>query len=316
MRDKPLLISAVLASVIYLIFLIILFTPLRNVLAPFITSLMLVYLLNPLVKLLEKLKIKSSIAVFLVYMGILCVGAFIVLFALPKIYTAILKIADLLSGYIGGAMRERIEGSIVAGGVGRLYTTVVSATKVTVSTFVGFVAAFYILCDRKGVKNAFKEFIPLKLMAPVRVICDDVKSSFDSFFKGQLLIAVILFVIDAVFLYMMKVPYSLGLAFIAAILDIVPYAGAIIAMGIISIVTLLSAPGKIFVVVIGLLIIQQIENHIITPKVSSENLKLHPAITVLALYLGAYGGFWGILLAIPLVCVFKKLFLRVIQSIL
>ncbi len=316
MRDKPMFISSIIAAGIYLLFLFVLFTPLKGVFSPFITLSVIVYLLAPLVRLFEKWGIKSNLAAFIVYAVILAAGAFIVMYAVPKIYTAVLKIADLISAYLGGEIGQKLQGSLFSGGAERIYTTVVSATKGALNIIVSFVGAFYILCDMKNVKNAFKEFVPVKLMAPFRVICDDIKSSFDSFFKGQLLIGVILFVIDGIFLYSVQIPYSWGLAFIAAVLDIVPYAGAIVAMGIIVLVTLISAPNKILIVIIGLIIIQQIENNVITPKISSETLAIHPAVTVLSLYVGAYGGFWGILLAIPLVCILKRIFLRIVQSII
>ncbi|MBQ6795317.1 MAG: AI-2E family transporter [Clostridia bacterium] len=316
MRDKPLFISSVIAFVVFLVFIIILFSPLRSVFSPFVTTFVLVYMFSPVVGMLEKWGIKSSLATFFVYGAVLSLGAFALLYGAPKIYTAVLKISDMLSEFAMGEAGQKIQEGFLSGGIGRVYTTVVSATKGTFNIMVSFVAAFYILCDMKNVKKAFGEFIPEKLVVPLKVIGDDIKSSFNSFFRGQLLIAAILFVIDGAFLYAVKIPYSIGLAFIAAVLDIVPYAGAIIAMGLIILVTLISEPGKVIIVAIGLLIIQQIENNIITPKISSDTLSLHPAITVFALYLGAFGGFWGILFAIPLVCVFKRIFLRFIQSIM
>lgn len=315
-RDKPLFISSVIVTVIYMAFIIVLFTPLRGVFSPFITAAVLVYLLAPFVRRLEKWGVKSTAATFIVYAVILTAGSFILLYAAPKIYSAVLKIAELLAQYMTDAAGERLRGALFEGGMGRIYTTVISATKGALNTIVSFAAAFYILCDMKNVKEALKEFIPLKLVAPLRVISDDVKSSFDSFFTGQLLIAAILFVIDGIFLYAVKIPYSWGLAFIAAVLDIIPYAGATVAIGIIILITIISAKEKLLVVVTGLLLIQQLENNYITPKISSETLAIHPAVTVLALYTGAYGGFWGILLAIPLVCVFKRLFIRFIQAII
>lgn len=316
MRDKPLFISSVSVLVIYSFFLLVIFTPLKSVFYPFITSAVVVYLLLPVVHLLERFRVKSHIAAFIVYALILSLGAFIVLYAFPRIYTALGKIRDLISLYIGGEIGEKIQSSIFQGGAERLYTAAVSATRGAINIIVSFASAFYILCDMKSVKNAVKELVPVKLIPSFRILCDDVKSSLDAFFKGQLLIALILFVIDGIFLYFVKIPYSWALAFIAALLDIIPYAGACVAMGIIILVTVISAPDKILIVVIGLIIIQQIENNVITPKISSETLSIHPAVTVLALYVGAFGGFWGILLAIPLVCIGKRIFLRIVQSII
>lgn len=316
MRDKPLFITSVIFLILYILFLVAVFSPLRNIFSPFITTLVLVYLMLPAVKFLKKFKIKGVIATFIVYFLILAGGLFAVLYAIPKIYGAVTEVGDIIGQYFDITKLKRMEGGLFSGGIRGVYTTIVSATKGVLNVLVGCVAAFYILSDAEGVKKALKEFVPEKLKPAFMVLIDDVKLSFDSFFKGQVLIGGVLFVIVGIFLYALKIPYSWGLAFIMAVLDIVPYAGAFIAMGVIILVTLISAADKVIIVIIGLLIIQQVENNIITPKISSDTLALHPAVTVLALYVGSFGGFWGILLAIPLVCVFRKICQRFIQSII
>ena len=316
MHDKPLFVASLISFALYFLFLTALFTPLRSVLSPFVSVIIIVYLFLPCVKWLKKHNVKNTFATIIVYCCILGGGLFVVLYAAPKIFDAVNKILDIISGYISNSVFETVKSKLFTEGMGSAYLAVTTVTKRALNIIVSFVAALYILSDSDSVNNAVKEFVPDKLVAPFRVITDDVKLSLDSFFKGQLLIASLLFLIDGIFLYVLKIPYSWGLALVAAVLDIIPYVGAFVAMGIIITVTFISAPGKLIIVVIGLLVIQQIENNIITPKISADTLALHPAITVLALYVGAYGGFWGILLAIPLVCVFRRLFIRFIQSIL
>ena len=290
------------------------FSSFKEVFSPFITAVALVYFLSPAVNFLTRRNVNSIVATLLVYCVIVIIVLFAFVFAAPKIYSAIFKIADILIEYFKG---EEIKGltNLFSGHVTGLYSTVVSVAKKTTTAFIGAVAAFYILSDEKRVKMAINEFVPLNLKPSLKVLLDDAKLCLDSFFKGQIVIALILFVIDSVFLYSVRIPYAFGLGFIAGVLDIVPYAGAFIAMGLILLVTAITSPGKIIIVLIGLLIIQQIENNIITPKISSDTLSLHPSVTVLVLYLGAYSGFWGILLAVPLSCIFKKICDRFIQSI-
>ena len=305
MRDKPLFVTSLIFLCLFVLFIITIFTPLRAFFAPFVTAGAVVYLFYPLVKFFEKLKIKPMIATILVYAVIIAAIALIIWVAVPKITTAIGEIAHILLAYFKNPTIQKYATELFSGG-GKVYKTVVGAAKNTFNVFVGCVAAFYMLSDADNIKKAFKELVPQKLKGAFKLLLDDIKLCFDSFFKGQVLIAAILFVIDALFLYSVRIPYALGLAFIAAVLDIIPYAGAFLAMGIIVVVTLISKPGMIIVVIAGLLIIQQIENNIITPKISSGTLSLHPSVTVLALYAGSFGGFWGILLAIPLSCVLKK----------
>lgn len=314
MRDKPLFIATVICSVIFLLFLLTIFSPLREIFSPFITAAALVYFLLPCVKWLERFRIKPVIATFIVYSAITGIVIFAIAVAIPGIYNAVTKIWDILIAYVNKSNIAEIPHDVLLGSAGGVYTTVVSVVKSVLAAFVGIVAAFYILSDKKA-SEKFGELVPEGLKPSFKLLADDIKVCLDSFFKGQILIAAILFVIVSTFLFFAGIDYAVGLGAIAAILDIVPYAGAIIATVLIILVTLATAPQKTIIVIIGLIIIQQIENNIITPKVSSDTLSLHPSITVLVLYLGAFGGFWGILLSIPLTCILKKICQRLIQSI-
>lgn len=314
MRDKPLFIASLIYSVIFLLFVLAIFSPLRDIFSPFITTAALVYFLMPCVKWLEKFHIKPAVAAFIVYAFIMGIVVFAIGVAIPGIYDAVTKIWDILIAYINKLNMTKTPHDVLLGSAGGVYTTVVSVVKSVLAAFVGIVAAFYILSDKKSAEK-FDELIPETIKPSFKLLSDDIKMSLDSFFKGQILIAAILFVIVSAFLFFVGIDYAVGLGAIAAVLDIIPYIGAIIATVLIVLVTLMTAPEKTIIVILGFLVIQQIENNIITPKVSSDTLDLHPSVTVLALYLGAYGGFWGILLSVPLTCILKKICQRLIQSI-
>lgn len=313
MKDRKLFITAVIFFAIYLIFIVGIFSPLKEIFMPFVTAVAFVYFLAPLVNWLKKFKIHPIISVTVIYVFIISILIFAVFFAIPTIYDAVIKVWGIFESYLKNTNTDLKD--VFTAGAEKAYTTAVGAFKLIMVFFVGGVSAFYILIGQDGIRKSANELIPIGFKPYFKLLLDDIKSSLDSFFKGQILIALILFVIDTFFLYVMKIPYAIGLGAIAAVLDIIPYAGAFIGVGIILAVTLISAPGKILIVFIGLLIIQQIENNIISPKISSDTLSLHPSITILVLYLGAYGGFWGILLAVPLASVFCKICRRFIQSV-
>lgn len=316
MKDRPLCITSIFFLLAVFMFIIAVFTPLKGVFSPFITTLALIYFLNPAVRLLKRFKLNPVVAVLLIYALIIALFIFSVMFAIPKIYDAVYKIWEMVSSYSEELGIGRLKTDVFSGHAGQVYTTVMTVVKSALELLVGAVAAFYILTDTVKVKRNLAEFVPTAIKPSVKILCDDVKVCLDSFFKGQLLIAAILFLIDTVFLYVMGVPYAVGLGFIAAILDIVPYVGAFAGIGLIMIVALISVPEKILFVLTGLLIIQQIENNVITPKISADTLNIHPSVTVLVIYLGAFGGFWGILMSIPIACILRKICQRLIQSLI
>ncbi len=316
MRDKPLFITSIIFFILYFFVIIAVFSPLKKLFSPFITMLGLIYMLMPCVNFLKKLKIKPVWATLIVYATLIVAFLFLAMYAIPKIASAVYDVWNIINKYTSGIDEKIFNENILKNNVKNVYDTMLSAVKMFLNMLVGFAAAFYVLSDTERVKKSVAEFIPVALKPSIKVLMDDVKVSLDSFFKGQLIIAFLLFLIDGIFLYVVGIPYSWGLAFIAGVLDIIPYVGATVAFAIVLLITLTSRPSKLILVFIGLLIIQQIENNIITPKISSDTLSLHPSVTVLSLYVGSFGGFWGILLAIPFACVFRKIFVRFIQSLL
>ena len=314
MKDKKLFITSIIFLVLYLVFIIAVFSPLKAIFMPFITAMVLVYFFYPLVNYLKNFKINPVISTLAIYVLLIGILLFAVIFAIPTVYEAVNKIWGIFNTYFDEV--EFNVSSVVSAGAQKAYSTAVGLFKVATTFFVGAIAAFYVLAGKGEIKEGVGELIPLDLKPSFKVLFDDVKASLDSFFKGQLIIALILFIIDTLFLYAMGIEYSVGLGLIAAILDIIPYAGAFIGAVIILTVTFVTSPEKVIIVLIGLLVIQQIENNIISPKISSDTLSIHPSVTILVLYLGAFGGFWGILLSVPLASILGKICKRIIQSIM
>lgn len=315
MRDKPLFITSLIFFGIFVLFAATIFSPLRKVFSPFITTAALVYFLSPCITWAKRLGIRPLFATLIVYALIVGMVFFLILVAMPVIKDAIDKIIKLGEEYIDVKIFDIIPENVFSSSAKDLYDTLVSVVKITLEILVGATASFYILADENNRETTMK-LIPNELKKSFRILEDDVKGALDSFFKGQMLIAAILFVMMSSFLCFIGIDYAWGLGAIAALFDIVPYIGAITATGIIMLVTIATAPQKAFAVILGILVIQQIENNIITPKISSDTLSVHPSVTVLVLYLGSFGGFWGILLSIPMFCVLKKICFRLIQSIL
>ncbi len=315
MKDKSLFASVIFFFVLTLFLLIGIFSPLRAVFSPLFTAIVIIYILYPFVSFMKKKGFSGSLSTFLVGVMVLLFFCLVIVIIYPSAKDALENIYILVSDFLS-ANGFTISESFVSKSFSAMYTTARSIVQSSLGGIVGAAMAFYILKDTDGIKKTLNEIIPEKLKPSFRIILDDIKAITDSFFKGQIVVAVILCVLVAIFLYTLRIPYALGLGVISGILDIIPYAGAFIAMLVIICITVFTVPEMTIFVVIGLLLIQQIENHIITPKVSFDTMNLHPAIVVMVLYVGSFGGFWGILLSVPIASVIKKLFERLFQSII
>ena len=125
-----------------------------------------------------------------------------------------------------------------------------------------------------------------------------------SFFRGQLLIASIMGLMLGVSLRLSGVKFGFILGFTAGLLNIIPYFGTIIGLGIILPVAFFQAGGGLFLSAVGLvifIIVQLIEGYYLTPKIMGDKTGLHPTVIIFSVFFWgtALDGILGMILAIP-----------------
>lgn len=146
-----------------------------------------------------------------------------------------------------------------------------------------------------------KDLVFMKLFKVERALGD--------WFRGQLLLSLIVGVASFVFLFSIGIPYSLALGFLSGVLEIVPYAGPILSAIPAIIVGLNVSSSAAFAIAAGYIVIHQAENHILVPNVLNRSVQLPQLVIIGAVILGTeLGGILGALLAVPIVCVIKALF--------
>ena len=105
------------------------------------------------------------------------------------------------------------------------------------------------------------------------------------------------------------VKYSILLGFIIGLFNIIPYFGAIIAVAISVILTILTGGlSKAIEMTIVVIILQQIDANFINPKIVGESLEISPLLVIFSVTIGgAYFGILGMFLAVPVAAVIKVL---------
>ena len=90
----------------------------------------------------------------------------------------------------------------------------------------------------------------------------------------------------------------------------IPYVGPIVGTILAVIIAILSgSPIKVIYAIIAMIVVQQIDNNLLAPKIVGDSVGLHPVFTMLAILIGAnVGGFLGMLISVPLVASFKIFF--------
>ena len=133
--------------------------------------------------------------------------------------------------------------------------------------------------------------------------------TFRQFLKGQLTEACLVAVMSVIALKIAGVQYFVVIGVIAGICNMIPYVGPWIGAAVAIIVSLLGGDYMVAVwAAVAMIVVQQIDNHLLAPKIVGESVGLHPVITMVMLIVGSdIGGIVGMLLAVPVAATVKNL---------
>jgi predicted PurR-regulated permease PerM len=133
------------------------------------------------------------------------------------------------------------------------------------------------------------------------------KSLIQSYLIGLLIELVIVAALNSLGLFIIGIKYAILLGIIAAILNIIPYIGGIIAIGLtMSIAIAIKSPASALWVFVAHLIVQLIDNYFIMPKIVASKVKINALVSIVVVLIG--GALWGVagmFLSIPLTAIVK-----------
>ena len=172
----------------------------------------------------------------------------------------------------------------------------------------------YLLLDAPRIRVALLRAAPASQRPLIRAIESEVGTIFGAYLRAQLLLAIFIAVAVGVLLVGASVPYAIVLAIFAGVAELIPMFGPVIG-GIPAVLVAATQPfPTVLVVLLGFVLIQQIEANVLVPRFSGHAVGLHPLGAMLALLAGfEIGGIVAALVAVPiagLVWVFVSTTLR------
>ena len=160
--------------------------------------------------------------------------------------------------------------------------------------------ALYITTDGPRIARYLRAFLPPDRHEQASRVTSRIFVRLGGWVSGQILLCVIIGAISWIGLTLIGVPYAVVLALVAGVMEAVPNVGPIIAAVPAVIIAALYSPWQALLVAILYIVIQQLENYIIVPKVMSRAVELHPLAVLLALMVGGeLMGVLGAVLAVP-----------------
>jgi predicted PurR-regulated permease PerM len=164
------------------------------------------------------------------------------------------------------------------------------------------VLALYILIDLQRFKNGSIQLTPPGSREEVMYVAGEVSTAMGSFVRGQLLVALIVGIASSIGMWAIDLPFWLLIGLVAGFLNMIPFLGPIVGGALAALVALLNGdPWQAVWAVVIMIVVQQIDNHLITPMIQRTRVNLAPLVIVLALVIGgSLAGLLGVLIAVPL----------------
>ncbi len=295
----------------------------RHVITWILISIFLALALNPLVEFFQRRVVRRrGLAIGLSYVVVGAAFAAIGALFVPTLVDQVRDLVDALPGYVSDLTHgrgrlgflqtkyhivDKVRDAVHEGGASKLLGlsgTALAITKSVVTIVVGTITiifmTFFMLLEGPNWMERFYALMGEGRQERWRKVGDDIYRTVGGYVTGNLLISLIAGASSTVVLLAMGVPYSVALGLVVAILDLIPLAGATIALLVVGTVAFLHSIIAGIVVVAFFIVYQQIENHFLQPVIYGRTVQLSPLAVLIAVLIGAeLAGILGALAAIP-----------------
>lgn len=183
----------------------------------------------------------------------------------------------------------------------------------TAATIFGFAVVpfwmFYVMRDRPTAVPALLAAVPPEVREDARHILRIADHLLGRYIRGQLFLGVIVGAAVGVAMTALGVELSIGLGVWAGVTELIPIIGPWLGAIPGVIIVAATAPELLIPVALVYLVVQQLENNLLVPRVQGNAVNLHPAVIIVLLTLGgAVAGFTGLVVVVPLAAILREIF--------
>lgn len=330
------------------------FSLILNAVSPFILGFVIAYVLNmPAVRIeraVKKIGNKAvsrhsfGISILIVYLIAISFIVVVIRAVVPAVYTNIIDLYTNIPNYLEEAenfikssdffekigirndtfsMSERISSFFEGFDVSKFNEYahgVYSVTSNVINIFLALIISVYMLLEKKKFSHIVLRlahlFIGEKRLEYIVNLAADINSVFINYIYSRLTCSLIMAVVCSITLSVLKVRYAMILGVFIGACDMIPYFGSIISSIISAVITLFTGGiWKALWTALTLLILQQIDGNILSPKIMGSSLEISPLLVIFAVIVGgSLFGFIGMLFSVPVITVLKRLLKELIIS--
>jgi predicted PurR-regulated permease PerM len=310
--------------------------PVRVIFPPLVVALIAVYLLNPIVSTMERRGIARIWGALITYLvGMAIVGTALTFTvplvteqvqdftrSAPRVIDQVASAFQDVASRFGFPVQDTGAGGEVVDFFGRILSITRGLLDLAIVFILGPIIGFYLLVDLPKIRRGAKAVIPARRRGEFESVFERIGRAIGGFFRGQLLVSLFVGIASAIGLWIVGLPFWAVVGLVTGVFNLIPLIGPFIG-GIVAVAIafttndsggLLSLdPGWPLALgsAVALLIVQQVDNHILSPNIVARTVRLHPVTVMLGLLAGGtLLGLWGILLAVPVLATAKILLLH------
>ena len=293
----------------------------RDVVVMIFVALMLAAVIDPFADWLQKRNIPRGIAVLAIYILLLGAVSALLILIIPPLLDETGRIVKNFGSLFGrviialglgkvtlgdgglGDLQRLLSGlgSGVERGLAGAFSTITGFFGGLLGFVVVLVMTFYMVVEENALRRFFRAVAPESVQPYLAGLLTRVQEKIGAWLRGQLALSAAVAVLVYIGLSILGVEYALVLALLAGLAEFVPYAGPVVAAIPAVIIGLADSSLKGVLTMALYLVIQQIENNFLVPKIMQRVIGLNPIISIVSLLIGArVGGVVGAILAIPL----------------
>ena len=169
--------------------------------------------------------------------------------------------------------------------------------------------AIYVMTDYHVFSKQFKEVLPKKYSSDILLLLNEYNKIIRIYIRGLLISAMFVALFSALGFKVLNLEYAILLGVFCGIFNVIPYIGPYLGALPAIIVGLGQDPKLVIGIIIVVLVVQQIDGNILTPKVQGKGLNLHPlSILITIAIFGNLFGIIGMVLSIPVLAMLKTTF--------
>ncbi|WP_181304973.1 AI-2E family transporter [Rufibacter sp. XAAS-G3-1] len=189
-----------------------------------------------------------------------------------------------------------------------VFSVFYSTFGVLANILIVLVIGIYLAISPQETANGLVRLVPKPRRPRAREVVHVLRYTLWGWLKGTLLAMAVIGTLTTLGLWIIGVPMPLLLGVFAGLMEFIPNIGPFIAGLPAVALTLVQDPGKALAVILFFVVLQSLEGYVLTPLVQKRIIDLPPILTIMGqLVLGLIAGFWGLLLAVPLVAVLMVL---------